>query len=158
MLNIATRTESGTKNPNYILSIYKNEGGKSTIVRKYDSSREDMQKPEYIWLLEGNYTAVVESGTIVNASFDATEYYFGEANFDIKAGTTSTVDIVAVMQNIPVEVLFDQTIIDGFLDGFYVKVSANSDIELTYKKSQTGYFIMPEGTKTLSWNFVGTFE
>ena len=60
-LNITTRTESNPK-LDYTLSIYKNEAGKAMLVRKYDSSKADMQKPEYIWLLEGNYKAVVESG------------------------------------------------------------------------------------------------
>ena len=59
LLNVATRTVDGTTF-DYILSIFKNEAGKSMLVRKYDSSKSDMQKPEYIWLLEGDYTAVVE--------------------------------------------------------------------------------------------------
>ena len=37
-LNVSTRAESGGKR-DYILSIFKNESGKSTLVRKYDSSK-----------------------------------------------------------------------------------------------------------------------
>ena len=156
-LNVATRTES---NPqlDYVLSIYKNDGGKATLVRKYDSTKENMHKPEYIWLLAGNYTATVESGTAVAATFEDEKYYHVSKSFDIVAGATATVDLVAVMQNIPVEVAFDQTILDGFLAGYNVEVKANDNVKLTYAESKTGYFIMPEGVTTLSWNFVGTFK
>lgn len=157
-INVGSRTESGTAY-DYILSIYKNESGKSTLVRKYDSSKESMQKPEYIWLLAGNYTAKVECGTAVSATFNEKELYlYGEKDFDITAGASTTVDIVAVIQNIPVEVVFDQTIIDGFHDGYNVEVKANNNVKLTYTESKKGYFIMPSGVTNLSWHFVGTFE
>lgn len=157
-INVGSRTESGTAY-DYILSIYKNEGGKSTLVRKYDSSKESMQKPEYIWLLAGNYTAKVECGTAVSATFNEKELYlYGEKDFDITAGASTTVDIVAVIQNIPVEVVFDQTIIDGFHDGYNVEVKADNNVKLTYTESKKGYFIMPSGVSDLSWHFVGTFE
>ena len=158
MLNIATRTEEGTVGRDYVLCIYKNEEAKSTLVRKYDSSKEEMQKPEYIWLLEGNYTAKVESGKVVNASFNNVDcYYYGEEEFNIVAGQTANVDLVAVMQNIPVEVVFDQTIVDGCHSGYYVEVKASNDVKLKYTESKKGYFIMPEGATTLEWNFAGTF-
>ena len=158
VLNVATRTENSPKR-DYILEIYKNESGKATLVRKYDSAKADMQKPEYIWLLEGNYTAKVESGEAVSATFDEAEgFFYGEESFAIVAGATATVDIVAVKQNVAVEVLFDQTIVDGFHEGYKVEVQANDNVKLTYTESQKGYFIMPEGATTLSWNFVGTFQ
>ncbi|MBE6194519.1 MAG: DUF4493 domain-containing protein [Rikenellaceae bacterium] len=157
-INVGTRSESDTVR-DYILSIYKNEGGKSTLVRKYDSSKEDMQKPQYIWLLAGNYTAKVECGEAVAATFNESEQYlYGEKDFDITAGETKTVDLVAVMQNIPVEVVFDQTIIDGFHEGYNVEVKADDNVKLTYTESKKGYFIMPKGVTSLSWHFVGTFE
>ena len=157
VLNVATRTTEGQTQRDYTLCIYKNEEGKQTLVRKYDSSNEEMLKPEYIWLLEGNYHAVVESGKAVAKTFNkAEQYFFGEKSFDIKGGETSTLEIVATMQNIPVEVIFDQTITDGFNDGFKVDVNADNEL-LSYTESKVGYFIMPEGCTTLSWNFVGTF-
>ena len=159
LLNIATRTEEGdATGRDYVLCIYKNEGSKSTLVRKYDSSKEEMLKPEYIWLLEGNYTAKVESGKVVNASFSNNDcYYYGEQDFDIVGGQSANVDLVAVMQNIPVEVVFDQTIVDGCSSGYYVEVKASSSVNLKYTSSKKGYFIMPAGVTTLEWNFVGTY-
>ena len=157
VLNVGTRATSVAQR-HYILSIYKNEGGKATLVRKYDSSKADMQKPEYIWLLEGNYTAKVESGNAVSATFNDEELYFlGEKNFDIRGGETSTVDVVASRQNTSVEVLFDQGIIDGFKSGYGVEVKANDNTSLNYTESKKGYFIMPAGVTTLEWNFVGTY-
>ena len=157
-LNVATRATEGQTQRDYILSIYKNDADKQTLVRKYDSSKADMQKPEYIWLLEGNYTAVVESGIAVSATFNETEQYFlGKRDFTIKAGETEKIDIVAVLQNIAVEVLFDQTIVDGFRDGYNVEVKADDSAKLTYTANKKGYIIMPEGVTTLSWHFAGTF-
>ncbi len=158
LLNVATRTANGTTF-DYILSIFKNEGDKSILVRKYDSSKADMQKPEYIWLLEGDYTAVVESGVKVSATFNATEQLFrGEEPFVIKGGETTTIDLVAAVQNIPVEVIFDQTITEGCHEGYSVEIKADDSVKLTYTESKTGYFVMPEGINTLNWHFVGTFE
>ncbi|MBR2859027.1 MAG: DUF4493 domain-containing protein, partial [Alistipes sp.] len=158
LLNVATRTVDGTTF-DYILSIFKNEAGKSMLVRKYDSSKSDMQKPKYIWLLEGNYTAVVESGVKVSATFNASEQLFrGEEPFVIKGGETTSVDIVAAVQNIPVEVIFDQTITEGFHEGYSVEVKADDNVKLSYTENKTGYFVMPEGVNTLNWHFVGTFE
>ena len=159
VLNVATRTAEGEPQRDYILCIYKNEEGKQTLVRKYDSSKEDMQKPEYIWLLEGNYKATIESGAIVANTFNQAEQHFvGEEDFEITGGKTTTVDLVAVSENIPVEVVFDQTIIDGFHEGYKAEVKANSKVKLTYTESKTGYFIMPNGVTALSWHFTGTFE
>ena len=158
LLNVASRTANGTTF-DYILSIFKNETGKSMLVRKYDSSKSDMQKPEYIWLLEGDYTAVVESGVKVSATFNASEQLFrGEEPFVIKGGETTTIDLVAAVQNIPVEVIFDQSITEGFHEGYSVEVKADDSVKLSYTESKTGYFVMPDGVNTLNWHFVGTFE
>lgn len=159
MLNVSTRTEGESVKRDYTLDIYKNEGDRSFVVRKYDSSNEEMQKPEYIWLLEGNYTAKVVSGSIVGATFTKEKLYFcGETSFDIVGGKTQSVDLIAVMQNIPVEVVFDQTVIDGFHDGYYAEVKADNNTKLQYTESGEGYFIMPKGVTSLTWNFVGTYE
>ncbi len=158
-LNVATRTTDGSVQRDYILSIFKNEADKQTLVRKYDSSNEEMLLPERIWLLAGSYSASVESGEAVAATFDETKQYFiGEEEFDVVAGESATVDVVAVMQNVPVEVAFDQTVVDGFLSGYNVEVKASNSVKLTYTESKKGYFVMPEGCTTLSWRFVGTFQ
>ena len=146
----------------YVLRIYQNNGEEKKLVRKYTS---DNELPQYIWLLEGNYTAVVESGKAEVASFDGS-YYRGESNFDIVGGEIAKVEIIASLQNIPVEVVFDQTILDGCQPGFYVDVmiaesadaADSSTPQLRYTESKEGYFIMPEGSTTIAWRFVGTYQ
>ena len=152
IFSIGTRSTSAISD--YTIYIYSIQDSKSTLVRKY--SKSDL--PEFVWLLEGNYYAYVEGGTKTSATFDESDkFYSGGAFFDITGGQSTDIDIVAVMQNIPVEVVFDQTIIDGFLDGYRVEIKANDEVKLDYTESKTGYFIMPTGFTALTWNFVGTF-
>ena len=153
-LNVGSRTVTSLPE-NYTIYIYNIVDSKSTLVRKYGNN--DM--PEYIWLLEGNYYALVEAGTNVAATFNEEErFYNGSTLFDVKGGEATDVDIVAVMQNVPVEVLFDKTITDGFLDGYNVEVKADEEVKLVYTESKKGYFIMPKSCTALSWRFTGTFR
>ena len=152
-LSVATRTSSTPEN--YTIYIYSIANSKSTLVRKYSES----DIPEYIWLLEGNYYAFVEAGQKTVATFnEAEQYYTGGSFFDVKGGEKSDVNVVAVMQNVPVEVIFDQSITEGFLDGYSAEVKANDDVKLIYTESKKGYFIMPENYTSLTWHFTGTFE
>ena len=152
-LNVGTRNAEGI--PSYTISIYQIVDSKSTLVRKY--TKED--KPEYIWLLAGDYYAQVVCGEPVPATFNLEERYFvGSSLFSIVGGETTNLDIVAVGHNVPVKVTFDQTITEGFLDGYYVEVWANDEVKLRYTESAEGYFIMPQNITTLSWRFFGTYE
>ena len=153
-LCIGTRASASLPD-DYTIYIYNIVDSKSTLVRKYSNSN----LPEYIWLLEGNYYALVEAGTNVSATFnDAERYYKGGTLFDVKGGEATNVDVVAAMQNVPVEVIFDQTITEGFLDGYNVEVKADEEVKLVYTESKIGYFIMPQNCTALSWHFVGTFK
>ena len=146
----------------YVLRIYQHNGEEKKLVRKYTSNDN---LPQYIWLLEGIYTAAVECGTAEAASFD-NSYYKGEKEFEIVSGDIAKVEIIAVLQNIPVEVTFDQTIVEGCHEGYYVDVMVAESVEaatastpqLRYNESKVGYFVMPEGATTLAWHFVGTYE
>lgn len=159
-LNVDSRAVTDTT-LDYVLRIYQNGADKDMLVRRFTS---DDEIPTYIWLVAGNYTATIECGKAEAASFD-NSYYYGETPFTIEGGKNTQVDLVAVLQNIPVEVAFDQTVVDGFEEGYYVDVMATTDLasatedtpQLRYTESKTGYFVMPEGETTLSWRFVGTF-
>lgn len=159
-LNVDSRAVTDTT-LEYVLRIYQKGADKNMLVRRYTSSEE---LPPYIWLVAGNYVATIECGKPEAASFD-NSYYYGESDFTIEGGKTTQVDLVAVLQNIPVEVAFDQTVVEGFEEGYYVDVVATADLasatvdtpQLRYTESKTGYFVMPEGETTLSWRFVGTF-
>ena len=160
-LNIDSRAAEGAL-PDFTLSIYQKSGASAMLVRKY-AAGDDI--PEYIWLLEGNYTATIESGRAESASF-SNNYYFGTSDFTIKGGERCKVDLVATLQNIPVEVAFDSNIKEGCLEGYAVEIFATDDIasatddtpQLKYTEDRVGYFILPEGVTTLSWQFNGTYK
>ena len=159
-LNIDSRTAASAL-PDFTLCIYQ-KGAKEMLVRKY-SANDDI--PEYIWLLEGDYKATIESGRAETASF-SNSYYFGTSDFTIKGGERTRVDLVATLQNIPVEVLFDENIKSGCKEGYAVDIFAIDNIEaasddtpqLKYTEERVGYFILPEGVTTLSWQFNGTYK
>ena len=141
------------------------EDGERSLVRKY-TSQSDI--PEYVWLVAGRYCATVEIGTPVAAAFDG-EYYYGEQEFVLTAGVEpSTVDIVCYAENVPVEVLYDASVTTptttGGFEGYAAKVVAGESLtdgaapQLDYTESKMGYFILPEGVTTLSWEFAGTYK
>ncbi len=160
-LNISSRAAESAL-PDFTLCIYQKGGASEMLVRKYSAGDEI---PEYIWLLEGNYTATIESGRAEAASF-GNSYYFGKSDFTIKGGERCRVDLVATLQNIPVEVVFDESIKEGCLEGYAVDVFATDNIaaateetpQLKYTEDKVGYFIMPEGVTTLSWQFNGVYK
>ena len=160
-LNISARSAESAPS-DFTLCIYQKGGASPMLVRKYSANDEI---PEYIWLLEGNYMATIESGSAEAASFD-NSYYFGTSDFVVKGGETTKIDLVATLQNIPVEVLFDDNIKEGCLEGYAVDVMAIDDIaaatdttpQLKYTENRVGYFVMPEGVTTLSWQFNGVYK
>ncbi len=160
-LNISARSAESAPS-DFTLCIYQKGGASPMLVRKYSANDEI---PEYIWLLEGNYMATIESGSAEAASFD-NSYYFGTSDFVVKGGETTKIDLVATLQNIPVEVLFDDNIKEGCLEGYAVDVMAIDDIaaatdttpQLKYTENRVGYFVMPEGVSTLSWQFNGVYK
>ena len=139
--------------------------GERNLVRKYNSIDEI---PEYIWLVAGSYCATVERGEAVAAAFDG-EYYYGEQEFVVTPGIEpGVVDIICYAENIPVEVAYEATVTEatksGGFEGFATKVVAGESLtdsaapQLEYTESATGYFILPEGVTTLSWQFTGTYK
>ena len=139
--------------------------GERSLVRKYNSIDEI---PEYIWLVAGSYCATVEQGEAAAAAFEG-EYYYGEQEFVVTPGIEpGVVDIICYAENIPVEVAYDATVTEatksGGFEGFATKVVAGESLtdsaapQLEYTESATGYFILPEGVTTLSWEFAGTYK
>ena len=139
--------------------------GERNLVRKYTSIDEI---PEYVWLVAGSYCATVERGEAAAAAFEG-EYYYGEQEFVVTPGIEpGVVDIICYAENIPVEVAYDATVTEatksGGFEGFATKVVAGESLtdsaapQLEYTESATGYFILPEGVTTLSWEFAGTYK
>ena len=145
------------------LKIYRYAAENSKeLIRKY-TSLSDI--PQYIWLINDNYCATVKVGDKQLASFEE-QYYTGSADFTITAGQTTSVEVDCQMVNIPVAVNFDATVAAHFTKSFYsyVSIADSFDLEaaengkvptLKYTDTATGYFILPEGSKNLSWYFYG---
>ncbi len=131
------------------------------LVRKYGSIAEI---PQYVWLMEGDYSVTVEAGVKSDASF-TDRYFCGEQAFAIVAQQVANVDLDADMLNIPVEVRFDESITEKLTGAYaYVCTGTAFDIEaaksasvptLRYEQSATGYFILPEGCTDMCWYFRG---
>ncbi len=131
-----------------------------TLIRKYAHGK----CPETIKLLAGNYFAKVEWGERpAAAAFDKC-FYEGSVGFTIEAGKTSEVTVLCKPQSTAVEVVFNKTITDLIenkkLTDCAAVVALPDDTKpenaLTFTKSETGYFTMPEGVTKLTWSFGAT--
>ncbi len=146
------------------LKIYRYaKDGDKELVRKYTSLAEI---PQYIWLIKDNYCAQVKVGEKVLASFTE-KYYTGTQDFTITPGNVENVTVDCKLVNIPVEVAYDTTVAKRFTTEYYTYVCVSDSFNLDdaknnkvptlkYTDSSKGYFIMPDGSTTLSWYFYGT--
>ena len=150
------------------LRIYKIEsdgadGTVENLIRKYKPATD---VPDALQLVAGQYKVTVEAGDNSEASFTH-KTYRGEETFTLAAHETKILPVACKIQNIVVKVVFDATIAEKFDQGYLAYVSAadafsKTDAEnnlvptLKYTTDNTGYFLLPEGTKNLSWGFYGS--
>ena len=140
------------------------EGGTAeNLIRKY---RPATEVPTDLYLAAGRYRVAVEAGDGSEATFTRKSYAGGET-FTLAAGDVKPLPIVCRITNIAVKVVFDGTVAQRFDEGYLAYVSASDDFSKTdaenslvptlkYTSDGTGYFLLPEGTKHLSWGFYGT--
>ena len=140
------------------------EGGTAeNLIRKY---RPATEVPADLYLAAGRYRVAVEAGDGSEATFTRKSYAGGET-FTLAAGDVKPLPIVCRITNIAVKVVFDGTVAQRFDEGYLAYVSASDDFSKTdaenslvptlkYTSDGTGYFLLPEGTKHLSWGFYGT--
>ena len=148
------------------LRIYKvetaNDGTAERLVRKYSPVSE---LPSEVYLAAGNYKVTVAAGDGSMASFSHKSYY-GENSFTLKPNAVTETSVVCKVQNIAVEVVFDDTVTETFdIDRkVYVNAADTFSLEdaerklvpsLTYESDAMGYFLLPEGTKNITWGFYG---
>ena len=121
--------------------------------------------PTQLALLAGDYAVKVEVGSKAEASFTELSYR-GEADFTIEAGIISTVQVECKLLNSLVQVVFENSVAQKLDAEYYTnicigesydasKVAAGKVSFLRYDESGTGYFLMPENQKSLSWFFHG---
>lgn len=131
-----------------VVYIYSSQG----LVRKYKGTNE---VPESIWLVSGAYRVTGTAGDSVPASFD-NQYYKGMAIFNITKDQTAQVDLTCKIANVVTAVNFGN-IGEGLKDYKMTISSSTGELEFTSENATaSGYFMMDDGDKDLTWTLSGT--
>lgn len=152
-----------TADDTVVIKIYKVEGEDESLIRRYDAVND---VPDHLSLLAGNYRAKVQVGERHAVSFD-TKYYYGESDFEVKAGEVASVTVDCKLQSTIVAVNYDATVAEKLSEGYFTTVAIAESydksaidtgdvLSLTYEESKDGYVMMPEGQTSLYWHFEGT--
>lgn len=144
----ATDTRTGDYDPmDYCtIRVYSSEG----LIRKYLSLEE---MPEVLNLLAGSYSVDVELGDKSTATWTNKSYH-GKADFTVKAGEVSPIEVLCKMLNATVEVNYDNSVAENFNEGFKTTAIFYDD-RLVYTENMAGYFLPNEEQTELEWKFEG---
>ena len=172
LLNISLNTNTATRageaysgEANIRIYAYNDENEKE-LIRHYFSTTE--LPAEGLWLLKGEYcvTVSIGDGETPSATFDGkNKVYYGEKDFTITAGQASNVEVDCKIQNTLIKVVFDDSLATVFdksvnatvvaSDGWDKDYIAKGLPNLDYKRSETGYFVLPEGLDKIAYCFHG---
>lgn len=110
-----------------------------------------------ITLLSDHYIAEAWTGDSVSAAWDK-RWFKGRQEFDITAGALTRVDLVCKIANTLVTVKYDDSANDVLTD--YTLTVSHSRGALTFEgqDERTGYFMMPQADKDLTWKLQGTLK
>lgn len=145
------------------IKVYKvDDAGERQLVRRYTSIND---VPEYLALLADDYVAVVTVGERSVASFD-NKCYYGETPFTIVPGEVAAVTVDCKLLSTIATVAYDATIAEKLNEGYKTTIAITDSYDqtaidkgdvhsLVYTESKDGFFMMPEGSTTLSWRFEG---
>lgn len=147
--NLATDTRTGDYNPMdyYTIRIYSSEG----LIRKYTP---EQQMPDVLSLLAGTYSIDVELGDMSVATWSNKSYH-GTADFTVKAGEQTSVEVVCATLNATVEVNYDASVAEN-LEAGYATTATLYEKELVYTTNAAGYFLPDAEQTELDWKFEGT--
>ncbi len=135
-------------------------GDFSGLVREYTYSAA----PETIYLPADEYRVDVIAGEAAKESPAAASWeqksYKGSKAFTVAAGTNTTVQVVAGVNNAVSKIAFDASVAENFETGYTFTIGLDSETELVYdatKSGSEGYFIVdgldePEFVWTFSGN------
>lgn len=155
----AAMTESELLSSAIVNIYYADYGG---LVRSYSYQ----SLPETIYLPADSYRVDVAAGEIVKDDARAASWeqksYKGSSTFDVKAGVTTDVQVVARVSDVVTKISFDSSVAENFVDGYTFTIGlgeADGENYLVYDASKSGaegYFLIdgldePE----LKWNFSG---
>lgn len=134
-------------------------GDFSGLVRDYTLS----EAPETIYLPADDYRVDVIAGEAAKAAPAAASWeqksYKGSENFTVTAGATTSVQVVAGVNNAVSKIAFDASVAENFSAGYTFSIGLDSETVLVYdadRSGSEGYFIVdgldePE----LVWTFSG---
>ena len=140
-----------------------------TLVRlyTYDEIIGDGSNPMKIWLLAGDYRITVEGGEKSEASFTDI-YYRGQTDFTVaESMTDQQIEVECRPANTMIKVVFDSSVaanmgttaqvVVAIADEYDpVAVATNAVPNLTYKSTNTGFFMPAEDAEKFVWQFTGT--
>lgn len=143
-----------------VVNIYKEDF--SGLVRSYTYA----EIPEELYLAADKYRVDVIAGEAVASEPSPASWenksYKGSEVFEIVANTTTTVEVVAAVNNAVTNITFDQTIAENFNEGYTFAIGLDASSQLVYDASrsgQDGYFIVAGLEEpSFSWTFTGTLS
>jgi hypothetical protein len=127
------------------------------LVRRYDGI--DNIPADGITLNNGHYVAEAWAGDSVSASWDK-RWYKGREEFDVEAGSNSTVTVTCRVANVLASVKYADDIDDVLSD--YTITIGHSRGELTFsgtkaeQEEEKASFMMPSTSTSLHWTISGT--
>ena len=135
------------------LYIYSSKG----LIRKYHKTSEIPQ--EGLWLVSGEYQAVVWAGDSTDASYTH-KYFMGKTNFTVSKGSNEAVEVVGKIQNTVASVIFPESLKTLMPDLKMTIGTSAATLDFDYNNfgSAKGYFMIPQGETSLSWTLTGTNE
>lgn len=135
------------------LYIYSSKG----LIRKYHKASEI--PTEGLWLITGNYQAVVWAGDSTDASYTH-KYFMGKTDFAVTKGGNTVVSVVGKIQNTVASVKLPDALKDLMPDlKMTIGTSAGTlDFDYSNYESAKGYYMIPKGETALKWKITGTQE
>ena len=135
------------------LYIYSSKG----LIRKYHKASEI--PTEGLWLITGNYQAVVWAGDSTDASYTH-KYFMGKTDFSVTKGGNTVVSVVGKIQNTVASVKLPDALKDLMPDlKMTIGTSAGTlDFDYSNYESAKGYYMIPKGETDLKWKITGTQE
>ncbi len=135
------------------LYVYSSKG----LVRKYHKASEI--PAEGLWLVSGDYHAVVWAGDSTDASYTH-KYFMGKSEFSVSKGSTATVQVVGKIQNTVASVIFPEALRTLMPDLKMSIGTTAATLDFDYNNCATakGYYMIPRGETDLVWTITGTQE
>lgn len=132
-----------------VIKIYSSEG----LIRKYTGIASI---PGELQLSSGVYRTEASAGESVPASFNK-KYFYGETDFEIKAGQVTQTDLVCRIMNSLVKVNFDESVLNIF-SAYEVTVATSAASLKIHPENQdsVAYFMLPSDNKKITWTLKAT--